>query len=237
MTKGRAFFSVATAIILASLTTAHAATCGNGPGGFEAWKQQFAPEARAKGIGAAGVSALMGTNYASATIAADRGLKSFNLSLDAFMALLALAPRRVKVHARYPLHVGDAPASLPGIDEVARLAERMPVVATTDPVHHGIGYGDAPGQQRAAAQHIDAQLRALEAHDYAAFVSACKSARSDFRDAGPALAHVIGQARFDVKALELVDYSQALEAASPTWVAGALIRAARPRSATTQVAG
>src|SRR5690242_16319739 len=65
---------------------AHAATCGSGPGGFEAWKQQFAGEARAKGIGAAGISALMGTNYASATIAADRGQRSFSLSLEAFMA-------------------------------------------------------------------------------------------------------------------------------------------------------
>src|SRR5579864_5092967 len=87
MTKGRAVTRFATAIILASLSAAaQAATCGNGPGGFEAWKQQFAPEARAKGIGAAGVSALMGTTYASATIAADRGLRSFHLPLDAFLA-------------------------------------------------------------------------------------------------------------------------------------------------------
>jgi membrane-bound lytic murein transglycosylase B len=87
MTKGRVFAGFVSAIILASLTSAaHAASCGSGPGGFEGWKQQFAQEARAKGIGAAGVSALMGTNYASATIAADRGQRSFSLSLDAFLA-------------------------------------------------------------------------------------------------------------------------------------------------------
>src|SRR5690348_15434300 len=68
-----------------SLSGADAATCGNGPGGFEAWKQQFAGEARANGIGANGINALMGANYASATIAADRSLHSFKLSLDAFM--------------------------------------------------------------------------------------------------------------------------------------------------------
>jgi len=62
-----------------------AAQCGSGPGGFEAWKQQFSDEARAKGVGGAGISALMGTNYASATIAADRSLHSFKLSLDQFM--------------------------------------------------------------------------------------------------------------------------------------------------------
>jgi membrane-bound lytic murein transglycosylase B len=80
-----ATFAVLT--MLACLTPhADAAQCGSGPGGFEGWKQQFAGEARAKGIGASAVSALMATNYASATIAADRGQRSFSLSLDAFLA-------------------------------------------------------------------------------------------------------------------------------------------------------
>jgi membrane-bound lytic murein transglycosylase B len=65
--------------------SAHAAQCGNGPGGFEAWKQQFAAEARAKGVGANALSALMAANYAQATINADRSLHSFKLSLDQFM--------------------------------------------------------------------------------------------------------------------------------------------------------
>ena len=63
-----------------------AATCGSSSAGFEAWKAQFAQEARAKGVGATAASALMGTNYASATIAADRGQRSFSLSLDQFLA-------------------------------------------------------------------------------------------------------------------------------------------------------
>lgn len=89
MTRDRKFAAAAFAVLamLAAMSPmAHAATCGSGPGGFEAWKQQFSGEARAKGIGAAGLSALMGTNYASATIAADRGQRSFSLSLEAFMA-------------------------------------------------------------------------------------------------------------------------------------------------------
>ena len=57
-----------------------------GAGGFEAWKQEFAAEARAKGIGAKCIAALMQTNYASATIAADRGQRSFRLSLGQFLA-------------------------------------------------------------------------------------------------------------------------------------------------------
>jgi membrane-bound lytic murein transglycosylase B len=64
---------------------AQAAQCGNGPGGFETWKRDFAAEAQAKGIGSAGIAALRQTNYASATIAADRSLHSFKLSLDQFM--------------------------------------------------------------------------------------------------------------------------------------------------------
>ena len=65
---------------------AEAAQCGSSSAGFETWKAQFAQEARAKGVGAGAVSALMGTNYASATIAADRGQRSFSLSLDQFLA-------------------------------------------------------------------------------------------------------------------------------------------------------
>src|SRR3978361_1918742 len=65
---------------------AQAAQCGNGPGGFEAWKAEFAREAGGKGVGATATSALMGTSYASATINADRSQRSFSLSLDQFLA-------------------------------------------------------------------------------------------------------------------------------------------------------
>jgi membrane-bound lytic murein transglycosylase B len=88
MTKSKGLTAVfSTLAILAGVNSqVHAAQCGSGPGGFEAWKQQFAGEARAKGVGGTGISALMGTNYASATIAADRGQRSFSLSLDQFLA-------------------------------------------------------------------------------------------------------------------------------------------------------
>jgi membrane-bound lytic murein transglycosylase B len=65
---------------------ADAAQCGNGPGGFEAWKREFSEEARAKGVGPTATAALMQANYASATIAADRSQHSFRLSLDQFLA-------------------------------------------------------------------------------------------------------------------------------------------------------
>lgn len=65
--------------------TAGAATCGNDASGFEAWKAQFAPIARAAGIGGSGLSALAGTRYSTGTIYADRHQKSFHLSLSEFM--------------------------------------------------------------------------------------------------------------------------------------------------------
>jgi membrane-bound lytic murein transglycosylase B len=88
MTKGSKL-TIATFVTLGMLAYAsphaHAATCGSGPGGFETWKQEFSREAQAKGVGASGISALMGTTYAQATINADRSLHSFKLSLDQFM--------------------------------------------------------------------------------------------------------------------------------------------------------
>jgi membrane-bound lytic murein transglycosylase B len=65
---------------------AHAAQCGSTSAGFQAWKSEFAREAQAKGVSASTISALMATNYAQATINADRGQRSFSLSLDAFLA-------------------------------------------------------------------------------------------------------------------------------------------------------
>jgi membrane-bound lytic murein transglycosylase B len=85
--KGLTTATFVTLAMLAVVSSpANAAQCGSSSAGFDAWKQEFAQEARAKGIGASTVSALMATNYAGATIAADRGQRSFNLSLDQFLA-------------------------------------------------------------------------------------------------------------------------------------------------------
>jgi membrane-bound lytic murein transglycosylase B len=65
---------------------AAAAECGNTSAGFDQWKRQFAEEARRKGVSASTVAAVMATNYSTATIAADRGQRSFRLSLEQFLA-------------------------------------------------------------------------------------------------------------------------------------------------------
>jgi len=88
MTKsnGSAASFLGLAMLACSIPQAYAATCGNSAGGYEGWKQQFAGEARAKGVSANTISALMATNYAQATINADRGQRSFQLSLEQFLA-------------------------------------------------------------------------------------------------------------------------------------------------------
>src|ERR1700732_3678306 len=87
MIRGRKIATafVALAVLAGLGATADAAQCGS-TAGFEAWKREFSEEARAKGVGASSVAALMQTNYAAATIAADRGQRSFGLSLDQFLA-------------------------------------------------------------------------------------------------------------------------------------------------------
>jgi lytic murein transglycosylase len=78
---------LAAAVLTCGMTmnAAEAAKCGNSGGGFGKWKSDFAKEAKAKGVGGKAISALSGTSYSTATIRADRGQKSFKLSLNAFM--------------------------------------------------------------------------------------------------------------------------------------------------------
>ena len=74
------------ALLVLSGGPANAAPCGNTSAGFEAWKRAFAGEAQGRGVGPQAIAALMGTTYSVGTIRADRGQKSFKLSLDQFMA-------------------------------------------------------------------------------------------------------------------------------------------------------
>src|SRR6266702_6903268 len=89
MTKGGQLKTVTVTILVALLwmtSKAGAAQCGSTAAGFEAWKKQFADEARGRGVSASTLAALMVTSYSSATIAADRNQGSMRLSLDQFLA-------------------------------------------------------------------------------------------------------------------------------------------------------
>src|ERR1700736_4556155 len=89
MTKGRQFKTVTVATLVAFVwmaSKADAAQCGSTAAGFEAWKKQFADEARGRGVSGSTAAALMATKYSTATIAADRGQHGFHVSLGQFLA-------------------------------------------------------------------------------------------------------------------------------------------------------
>ena len=85
--------------------------------------------------------------------------------------------RGPEVVERYPYLAGGHPESLPGIEELAELAEDAVIVSTADPFHHGIGYGDPP--ERALPPHdggldlaratIEDGIALLERGDYAGY--------------------------------------------------------------------
>lgn len=88
MIKSKKIFA-ALGMVAASLAageTALAASCGNTSAGFDNWKAEFTKEAAANGISRRTLDRVMDSvSYSRATIRADRGQKSFKLSLDEFM--------------------------------------------------------------------------------------------------------------------------------------------------------
>jgi hypothetical protein len=167
----------------------------------------------------------------------DEGHADEEFSLDAFDVLLELAARRAdrvapRVHHRFPFMVGTDASSLLGLPQLVDLASRAFVVASTDPIHHGVGYGTPMFERRDAGSPetlawardaIAAQFAALANKDWSGFAHHAAEAKSDFRDVGPVLASIAPFARADIVALELVDYAEVLDAAPPTWVAAALV--------------
>ncbi|MEO6651694.1 MAG: hypothetical protein ABIP17_03450 [Ilumatobacteraceae bacterium] len=173
----------------------------------------------------------------------ERGLASEEFSLDGFTELLTSAARRIgrsiDIVCRYPFLVGDEPDSLPGFDELERLvSDGAFLIATTDPIHHGHAYGTAadrcldPDDAATidlAETMIGEQLDALVDHRFGAFQQLTASHQSDFRDTGPVTASLLGAGfTHEIDDLALVDYSSALEAETPSWVAGALITMSTP---------
>ena len=141
-----AFALGASVAMFAGLSSqADAAQCGNSAGGYAAWKQEFAGEARAKGVSASTIQALMATNYAQATINADRGQRSFKLSLDQFLAkrgastivakgrsLKAVAGRAVLLHPAALRRAAGAAARDLGNGDRLRHPARQPEHARLD---------------------------------------------------------------------------------------------------------
>lgn len=143
-----------------------------------------------------------------------------------------------EVVERYPYLAGGHPERLPGIDELATLAEDAVVVSTADPFHHGIGYGDPPerslppheGGLELARATIEAGLELLGRGDYAGYDAHCVEAKSDARDAGQVFRLLRGELNGAILDLTYTDASELYEAPPPTWVAAPLVEWRRSAS-------
>ncbi len=78
---------VLAAAFAALATPTIAAQCGNDSSGFSAWKQAFAQEAAAAGVGQAGLQALANAQYSTSTIAADRNQTGVRYELNDFIRI------------------------------------------------------------------------------------------------------------------------------------------------------
>ncbi len=142
--------------------------------------------------------------------------------------------RRVRgpqVIERYPYLAGGHPERLPGIDEVARLAENAVIVSTADAFHHGIGYGDSPensffpeqGGLELARRTIEEGMDILGYGDYWGYNQHCVRAKSDARDAGQVFRYLRGPMTGRIVDLTYSDAADLYHSPPPTWVAAALM--------------
>ncbi|MEL7529566.1 MAG: lytic murein transglycosylase [Pseudomonadota bacterium] len=83
----RPLFLTVVCFLFLSTAPVLAATCGNGPNGFEAWKADFIANSKRYGLKQRTVkSALQNVKYNSKVIRLDRNQKSFKLSFQQFYA-------------------------------------------------------------------------------------------------------------------------------------------------------
>jgi hypothetical protein len=136
-----------------------------------------------------------------------------------------------QVIERYPYLAGGKPESLPGYDEVARIAENAVIVSTADAFHHGLGYGDPPersfqpheGGLELARQRIEEGMEILGRGDYWGYNQHCVSAKSDARDAGQVFRALRGPMAGQILDITYSDASDLYKHPKPTWVAAALM--------------
>jgi hypothetical protein len=134
---------------------------------------------------------------------------------------------------RYPYLAAGKPGELPGIDELARLADAQAavVVSTADAFHHGLGYGDPPekslhpheGGLDLARRTIEEGMAILSRGDYWGYNQHCVRAKSDARDAGQVFRYLRGPMAGRILDLTYSDASDLYHQPKPTWVAAALM--------------
>lgn len=136
-----------------------------------------------------------------------------------------------EVIIRFPYLAGGKPGDLPGIDELAKIAEDAVIVSTADPFHHGIGYDTPPeealypeeGGLDLARKTIQEGIEILSRGDYWGYNQHCVDAKSDARDAGQVFRYLRGPMTGKIIDLTYSVAEELYKAPPPTWVAGALI--------------
>ncbi len=132
---------------------------------------------------------------------------------------------------RYPYLAGGRPEILPGIAELQEIVRDSAVVATMDPFHHGIGYGDSPeaalppqqGGLDLARKRILEGFEILQRGDYWSFNQHCVATKSDGRDVGQVLRYLRGPQDAHILDILADDMTGPYNKPAPTWVCGALI--------------
>lgn len=141
---------------------------------------------------------------------------------------LSKAPEVIE---RYPYLAGGHPETMPGIEDLQKLAQNAVIVSTADPFHHGIGYGNTPeesfdhdeaGLARARAV-IESGIATLEKGDYWGYNQHCVQAKSDARDAGQVFRYLRGPLKGRIVDLTYSDATELYKQPPPTWVAAPLV--------------
>lgn len=159
--------------------------------------------------------------------------------LYGFRRLMADEAKRRGVRApeiieRYPFLTGPRAESLAGIEDLRAIVRDAVVVSTADHCHHGIGYGHTRQEAlywdergvAAVRRIIEDGLAMLDAGRVAEYLEHSASiAKSDWRDAGPVVHHLLGPLRSIILDIVPSDFANSIyQAPSPTWCAGALVK-------------
>lgn len=171
----------------------------------------------------AAIAAFRKAHSAEDTFAAEE------FCLDNLRRLVALFGGGARIDGAHPFLTNADPASMPGMPALrAKIGPETLVVATADPIHHGVGYDTPPEELREpgpqtlayARAEVNAAFELLSRGDYGGFSAHARGVKSDFRDVGPVLRELLpGEWNWRVESMSLVPYEDVLGCAAPTWVA------------------
>jgi hypothetical protein len=164
----------------------------------------------------------------------DDWLDEFSLSHFQFLWDQEIKRRGIEgpeLIIRYPYLAGGQPEIMPGIQELQEIAKDAVVVVSGDLFHHGIGYGDLPGEALSpekggielGRKTIEEGLALLRSGNYWGYNQHCVEAKSDSRDAGQVLRYLLGPIKGRILDILSDDMTGPYNAPAPTWVACTLV--------------